>query len=101
MMWSDPIIERARRRGELQVAAPVPEDALAYLRQVYRDPLENTHVRMRAAQIAIEYERPRLAVTAVLSGEDYADRLERAIAASGVRPKMIEASPQAGIRRRV
>ena len=91
---NDPIIERARRRGELQLAAPTPEDALAFLKQVYQDPLENTHVRMRAAAIAIEYERPRLAVLATIGGQDYADRLELAIKNSGRGPKMIEAQPQ-------
>jgi hypothetical protein len=37
-----------------------PEDALDYLRSIYRDPLEPTPVRMKAAAIAIEYERPGL-----------------------------------------
>jgi len=34
---------------------------------------------MRAAAIAIEYELPRLAVTATIDGGDFADRLTRAV----------------------
>src|SRR5262245_58689274 len=34
---------------------------------------------LRAAAIAIEYERPRLAVTAHIDGGDFAERLEKAI----------------------
>jgi hypothetical protein len=60
-----------------------PDDALDYLRSVYRNPLEPTPVRMKAAAIAIEYERPRLAVIASIDGNDFAARLERAIARSG------------------
>ena len=66
------------------------EDALDYLRSVYCNPLESTFTRMKAAAIAIEYERPRLAVTAVLGGEDFEARLRRAIERSG---KVIEAKP--------
>ena len=67
---------------------------MEYLRQVYQDPLESTHVRMKAAQIAIEYERPRLAVTGLVSGEDFADRLNRAIERSGTGPRMLSAKAQ-------
>lgn len=54
------------------------EDALSYLRSVYRDPMEPTSVRMKAAALALEFERPRLAVTANLTGEDFGEALERA-----------------------
>jgi hypothetical protein len=72
----------------------LPEDALGYLRQVYRNPLESTHVRMKAAAIALEYERPRLAVVAQMSGDDLAERLNRAVERSGTGPKMISAKAQ-------
>ena len=90
---NDPIIERARRRGELQMAATMPVDALDYLRQVYRDPLECTHVRLKAACIAIEYERPRLAVIASIGGDDFAERLGRCIERSTKARPVIEAQP--------
>src|SRR5215831_16913534 len=59
-------------------------DAHSYLKSIYNDPLQPTNVRMRAAAIAIEYERPRLAVTAVLPDDGrFAERLEKALARSG------------------
>ena len=66
-----------------QAGPSLRQRALDYLRSVYRNPLESTHVRLRAAGIAIEYGRPRLAVTAVFDGGDFAVRLERALARSG------------------
>jgi len=68
-------------------------DALGYLQSVYNNPMEPTSVRMRAASVALEFERPRLAVTAVLGSDDFAERLDRAIARSGAAPKIIEARP--------
>ena len=92
----DEALARLEQKAEAsrRLTVPVPEDALGYLRQVYRNPLESTHVRMRAAAIAIEYERPRLAVVAQVSGEDFADRLNRAIERSGTGSKMITAAAQ-------
>ena len=54
-------------------------DAHGYLRSVYQNPLEPTHVRMRAAMAAIEYERPTLKAMAVVYGGDFATRLEMTI----------------------
>jgi len=48
---------------------------------------------MRAAAIAIEYELPRLAVTAQVNAGDFADQLERAIERSRTVSPMIEAKP--------
>ena len=76
-----------------------PEDALDYLRSIYRDPLEPTPVRMKAAAIAIEYERPRLAVIASIGGDDFSERLGRAIERSSLvrSPKVINATPVAPV----
>ena len=75
-------------------------DALKFLRSVYQNVTVPLPVRMRAAQIAVEYERPRLAVTALVDGEDFASRLQRALDRSDkVRNgadggmKLIEAKP--------
>jgi hypothetical protein len=48
-------------------------------RPVYQDPTADTHVRMRAAAIAIEYERPALRASAGIVGGSFAERLECAI----------------------
>ena len=53
--------------------------AIDYLRSVYQNPLQPDNVRMRAAAIAIEYELPRLAVTATVDGGDFAFRLDQAV----------------------
>jgi hypothetical protein len=55
------------------------EDALAFLKSVYQNEKVPLPVRMRAAQIAIEYERPRLAMTAQITGQDVATLLEQRI----------------------
>jgi hypothetical protein len=56
------------------------EDALSYLRSVYRDPLQPTSTRLRAAGLALPFELPKLAVTAIVSNqEDFASRLDRSI----------------------
>jgi hypothetical protein len=57
--------------------------ALAGLQAVYRDKRLPLATRMRAMAIAIQYESPKLAVTAYLSdAEDFAARLDRALARS-------------------
>src|SRR5215831_15319386 len=53
-------------------------DALGYLKSVYNDPMQSTAARMKAASIAIEYERPRLAVTASIESKDFAALLDKA-----------------------
>jgi len=78
------------------------EDALAFLRSVYQNVKVPLPVRMRAAQIAIEYERPRLAMTAQIAGQDIATLLEQRIERAKRIPmngmKLIEAKP-VGLRR--
>jgi hypothetical protein len=64
--------------------------AIDYLRSVYQNPLQPDNVRMRAAAIAIEYELPRLAVTATINSADFADQLDQAVERSR---KVIEAKP--------
>jgi hypothetical protein len=72
-----------------------PEDAVALLQAIYRNPQVALPVRMRAAIEAAQYERPKLAVTAVssMNGKDFAAMLERAIARSQAPLKQIELKP--------
>jgi len=61
------------------------------LQLVYRGKLEVTPMQMRALSIAINFESPKLAVTAHIADQgSFADRLERALARSGMTPKLIE-----------
>ena len=52
-------------------------DALRYLQMIYRDPQLSTAVRMRAVDLALPFESPKLAVTAVVSEQDFATVLDR------------------------
>jgi len=71
-------------------------DALTYLQSIYRNPIEATNVRMRAATEAVQYERPKLTAvaTAALDGNSFGELLDRAIARverSKQSPPIIEA----------
>jgi hypothetical protein len=59
------------------------DTSLDLLRAVYRNPAAPLSVRLRAAIAALPHEHPKLAVTANLNGETFADALERAIVRSG------------------
>ena len=58
---------------------------LEFLTAIYRDENVPLPVRMRAAVEAAPYVHPKLSVSTNLTPEDFASRLERAIARSGVR----------------
>jgi hypothetical protein len=70
---------------------PEPEGitALGLLQAVYRNPEIPLPVRIKCAVECLPFESPKLSATAVLTSEDFADRLEKAIARSGV--KMVAA----------
>jgi len=58
----------------------------------WNDPLQPDHVKIRAAQIGIEYEKPRLAVTAVVEDRRFAALLDQRL--QRIREsKLIEAQP--------
>jgi hypothetical protein len=77
----------------LVTGADKPEEvnSIDYLRRIYRDPNQPIAVRMRAAIESLPYENPKITAVAVghLTGEDFYNRLERAIAASE-KAKLIE-----------
>jgi hypothetical protein len=81
-------------RGDEDEIIPGNADmtALELLRSVYQNPTLALSVRMRAAAIAIPYESPKLAVTAVISDQDFAARLDRRL--ERIRQmKLIESTP--------
>jgi hypothetical protein len=72
-------IEVKRQR---ELASLSPETSLSahdYLRQVYQDPRQPVHIRMKAAIEALPFERPKLAVTASFGGQDIAALLDERI----------------------
>jgi hypothetical protein len=73
--------------------ASVPaDDALSFLRSVYQCPALSLHVRMKAASLALPYESPKLAVTAVIEGKDFGTLLEERLKRiNGKKAKAIEA----------
>ncbi len=52
---------------------------LEFLEAVYCNNELPLHTRMRAAEAALPYVHPKLAVTAIIEGKDIAARLEQAI----------------------
>jgi hypothetical protein len=65
---------------------------LEFLQAVYCNEGLPLSVRLRAAIEAAPFVHPKLAVTAVLAGDDFASRLDAAIARSA-QTKVIDAAP--------
>jgi len=64
-------------------------DALSFMKAVYLNQSLPLPVRMRAAEAALPFERPKLSAAALIVDGDFAERLERAVKRS--QPMMIEA----------
>jgi hypothetical protein len=58
--------------------------SLEYLQSIYRNPMEPTSMRMRAAIECLPFENPKMAVTAIatMNGKSFAEALDRCIARS-------------------
>ena len=75
---------------EQAIELPANGTSLNLLQQVYRNPSLPLPTRMRAAMAALQFEHPKLAVTATIEGGDFAEKLEQAVERSR---KVIEAKP--------
>src|SRR5262245_31617372 len=84
----DQIEQKQKMEGQIQLSTNAT--SLDFLQAIYRDSRQPIQRRMRAAQAAIAYEHPRLAVVARVREEDLADRMLRAIEATA---KVIDARP--------
>jgi hypothetical protein len=67
------------QQRELAANEPVPANALDFLQSIYRNPLQPLPVRIRCAVEALPFESPKLSATAVMTVEDFSERLDRAI----------------------
>ena len=78
---------------------PEGETSLELLQAVYRNRKQPLNVRVRCAVEALAHEYPRVSAVAVtsMSGQSFAEALDRAIERSGIKPlpapKQIEARP--------
>jgi hypothetical protein len=84
-------LEREQRLSELEIG---PDGtSLTLLQQVYRNPTLPLPTRMRAAGMALQFEHPKLAVSANVPWDhEFGFRLDQAIERSAT-PKVIEHQP--------
>ena len=87
-----PEMEYASGDAELELA---PDEAsLDFLQKVYRSSRQPLSVRMRAASIALPFEKPKLtAIATSMDGASFAAMLDKAIARSQAPSKQTEHHP--------
>ena len=68
--------------------------SLTLLQAIYRNSALPPMTRMHAAVASIQFEHPKLAVTASIQAGDFADQLDRAVERSR---RVIEAKPVANV----
>jgi len=91
--FADPANLEPRAEPET-IVIKANETSLDLLQAIYRCATLPLSTRMRAAMAAIQFEHPKLAVTANVSGDhEFGFRLDQAIQRSGTAPKVIEHQP--------
>ena len=85
-------MEKFRMSAEEDDGVETLQDAtpLQFLQAIYRSEAVPLPVRMRAAIEAAPFVHPKLSVSAQLNGDDFADRLARAVNRSSMVMKTIE-----------
>src|SRR6267142_1613214 len=76
----DQLEERQKVEGQIQLSTNAT--SLDFFQAIYRDPKQPLNTRIRAAQAALPFEHPKLAINTQVDGNDLAEKLIRAIAAS-------------------
>jgi hypothetical protein len=74
---------RGRPEAEEEITLPEGATSLHFMQAIYRDPGQPITRRMRAAQIAIAYEHPKLAVTVNTDVTGFASQMEEVMRRSG------------------
>ncbi len=87
-------LARVADEAEMVDEITLPEEAtsLHFMQAIYRDSQQPMTRRMRAAQIAIAFEHPKLAVAVSLDSEGFAKRLEDMMQRRGI-GTVIDAKP--------
>jgi hypothetical protein len=89
-------LQMVQEKKPQEIEMPADGISLDLLRAVYRNSSLPLATRMRAAIAALPFESPKLAVTAVVSEQDFATLLDRRlkrIAEANKANKVIEAKP--------
>jgi len=92
------IEDEGQKRRPQEIEIPSDGISLDLLRAVYRNPTLALTTRMRAAIAALPHEVPKLAVTAVMTDNDFATLLDRRLKRiEEMKAKVIEA-PQVEVK---
>jgi hypothetical protein len=75
----DPFVLRPEEPEGAIIDPASPTPGSDYLEAIVRDPRQDKYFRARCARDLLAYERPKLAVTALTTPEDFAARLDAAI----------------------
>lgn len=71
------VLDRLEHKANKVVELSPNATSLDLLRAIYRNPHAELTMRIRCAMACLQYEHPRLAVTAMVSEQSFAEVLER------------------------
>jgi hypothetical protein len=73
------VLDKIETEQAAVISVSSKANSLEFLQTVYRNPALALPVRMRAAMACLPFEQPKLAVTAVVTEQDFATLLEQRI----------------------